>query len=623
VSEKLKAKKSAGPDNLKPEFYKALLGNEICFNTLLNCFNNLRDGETVPDEWKKSKTVMLPKVSKPQPKDLRPIALTNVSYKIFMAAMKNKIELHLANNDLLNEMQAGFTDGRRIENNLYILKYCIESCFERNLPLFLSSVDYHKAFDSINRGKMIQAMKYYKAHFKDIDKVAEIYQGDKTFINFGEIKDLEIEISSGIRQGCTGSTTLFKLITYKIMEKMEKQRGFVDDMFKINMLYFADDGLQLSLTRNDAARNIKLLIEASREWGLEVNEAKCNIIIYNLKLQPTEIQNIKVVKEIKYLGITLSNGRDCFKKHKELMIDFGKKMANLTYPVISKSCNKLLIGKVYWKSLILPKLLYGAGIMDYSKTDILNLGRVENIAYRSMLGAPKYAPVTTLRGEIGSSSMEARIMETRIKYIKYTIEQGENSLLGRISEEYINKRNSKWSKASLEYFKCAEISFRKLKEISPNEIKNRIKKWDTLKWREEMEEKSSLTLYRQYKSSVGGEDRVYDNRPSSIILYKARANVLPLNDRNRFQNPNASTTCSICNNGVEDLAHFILWCSAFNHVRMNDVHLQQPYIEDENALIGNYLFKNEDVDKVKITLHKFYRIRTKMLKNLADTNNVQ
>ena len=322
---KLKAKKSAGPDNLKPEFYKALLGNEICFNTLLNCFNNLRDGETVPDEWKKSKTVMLPKVSKPQPKDLRPIALTNVSYKIFMAAMKNKIELHLANNDLLNEMQAGFTDGRRIENNLYILKYCIESCFERNLPLFLSSVDYHKAFDSINRGKMIQAMKYYKAHFKDIDKVAEIYQGDKTFINFGEIKDLEIEISSGIRQGCTGSTTLFKLITYKIMEKMEKQRGFVDDMFKINMLYFADDGLQLSLTRNDAARNIKLLIEASREWGLEVNEAKCNIIIYNLKLQPTEIQNIKVVKEIKYLGITLSNGRDCFKKHKELMIDFGKK----------------------------------------------------------------------------------------------------------------------------------------------------------------------------------------------------------------------------------------------------------------------------------------------------------
>ena len=233
---------------------------------------------------------------------------------------------------------------------------------------------------------MIQAMKYYKAHFKDIDKVAEIYQGDKTFINFGEIKDLEVEISSGIRQGCTGSTTLFKLITYKIMEKMEKQRGFVDDMFKINMLYFADDGLQLSHTRNDAARNIKLLIEASREWGLEVNEAKCNIIIYNLKLQPTEIQNIKVVKEIKYLGITLSNGRDCFKKHKELMLDFGKRMANLTYPVIAKSCNKLLIGKVYWKSLILPKLLYGAGIMDYSKSDILNLDRVENIAYRSMLG---------------------------------------------------------------------------------------------------------------------------------------------------------------------------------------------------------------------------------------------
>ena len=240
-----------------------------------------------------------------------------------------------------------------------------------------------------------------------------------------------------------------------------------------------------------------------------------------------------------------------------------------------------------------------------------------------MLGAPKYAPVTTLRGEIGSSAMESRIMETRIKYIKYAVEQGENSLLARITDEFMYKKKSKWSITSLEYLKCADIPYRKLKETSKNEIKGKINKWDTMKWREEMDAKSSLAIYRQYKTTIGGEDRAYDNRPSSIILYKARANVLPLNDRNRFQNPNASTICSICNNGVEDLAHFILWCSAFSHVRENDAYLQQPYIEDKNLLIGNYLFKNEDVDKVKTTLYKFYSIRTKKLKTVADANTAQ
>ena len=45
-----------------------------------------------PANWKISRTKMIEKKKKPTAKDLRPLALTNVSYKIFMALIREEIE---------------------------------------------------------------------------------------------------------------------------------------------------------------------------------------------------------------------------------------------------------------------------------------------------------------------------------------------------------------------------------------------------------------------------------------------------------------------------------------------------------------------------------------------------
>ena len=82
-----------------------------------------------------------------------------------------------------------------------------------------------------------------------------IYTGDKTNIDLGEGLEQEIEITSGIRQGCTGSTTLFKLVTLLIIRKIEQEgRGFVNGQFKIGTLFFADDALVLAESVEDAER---------------------------------------------------------------------------------------------------------------------------------------------------------------------------------------------------------------------------------------------------------------------------------------------------------------------------------------------------------------------------------
>ena len=134
---RLKEGKAPGPDGIKPEIYKALVDSDIGINALQQSYKKIIDNGEKSRKWNKSKTTLTPKIKKPTAKDLRPIALTNISYKIFMGIIREKVEEHLEENGLNNELQAGFTKNRRITDNLFILKYCIESSFKNKKELYV------------------------------------------------------------------------------------------------------------------------------------------------------------------------------------------------------------------------------------------------------------------------------------------------------------------------------------------------------------------------------------------------------------------------------------------------------------------------------------------------------
>ena len=417
ILKKLRNKKAPGIDELKPELYKALIDDEKNLEILAKCLNNTIQTKEIPEDWNISLTKMIPKTSRPTVKDLRPIALLNVSYKILMAIIREIIEDHINENNLREFTQAGFTKNSRIEDNLFILQYTIEDSYLQGKPLYVTAIDYTKAYDSIKREKIIEIMKKYKIHPDIIELIVKVYSRDKTIINTSGKRKIEIDVQSGIKQGCTVSTTIFKLITYEIIEELQKKaKGFRNFKFNLQALFFADDALLLSHTEEDTEANIKIIKEKSEEYGLDLNLTKCNIIIYNSKEQPTEIANIKVTDTLKYLGIHLYNNRNIWKKQKEEMGKRANRLCNQTYSIIGKSCNKLLIGKTYWKSVALPSILYGTAIIKMNNTDIQKLQRYENKVYRQILAAPKYTPICCLKKEIGASYMSTRIKKIKLNY---------------------------------------------------------------------------------------------------------------------------------------------------------------------------------------------------------------
>lgn len=115
---------------MKPDLYKALSPSEICVDKLVECLNKIITEENIKESWKKTNTTLIPKKNKPTAADLRPIALANSSYKLFMGIVRQKIEDHFREVGLRSDLQAGFTEERRVTDNLYILKYCISETYK-------------------------------------------------------------------------------------------------------------------------------------------------------------------------------------------------------------------------------------------------------------------------------------------------------------------------------------------------------------------------------------------------------------------------------------------------------------------------------------------------------------
>ena len=65
----------------------------------------------------------------------------------------------------------------------------------------------------------------YKINSQVMEVIAKLYDGDITKMKLEEDQELSIPVPSGIRQECTVSTALFKLVTCKtckIMKKLEE-----------------------------------------------------------------------------------------------------------------------------------------------------------------------------------------------------------------------------------------------------------------------------------------------------------------------------------------------------------------------------------------------------------------
>jgi hypothetical protein len=141
--------KAPGPDGMPALFYKKFW--EITGKDVVREVKALLNGGDMPQGWNETVVVLIPKVPNPDKlKDLRPISLCNVIYKIALKVLSNRLKLVLP--DIVSLNQSAFVPGRIITDNV-LLAYELTHYMQQKktgLEGFAAlKLDMSKAYDRV------------------------------------------------------------------------------------------------------------------------------------------------------------------------------------------------------------------------------------------------------------------------------------------------------------------------------------------------------------------------------------------------------------------------------------------------------------------------------------------
>ena len=111
----------------------------------------------------------------------------------------------------------------------------------------------------------------YKINPQIIDLIVQMYHEDNTVIKLGNMKE-KVEVTGGIRQGCCISTLLFKMVTFKIIEELRKEKRYKVGKFDDNSIWLADDATLIAEDLKTMEKLLDCLSRVGGEYGLEINE---------------------------------------------------------------------------------------------------------------------------------------------------------------------------------------------------------------------------------------------------------------------------------------------------------------------------------------------------------------
>ena len=117
----------------------------------------------------------------------------------------------------------------------------------------------------------------YKVNPRIIDLIVQMYKDDHTVVQLGNMKE-KVEVTSGIRQGCSISTLLFKMVTFKIIEELRKEKKYKIGEFEDNSIWLADDATLVAENLDTLKELLTCLSRAGGKFGLKINKEKTKIL---------------------------------------------------------------------------------------------------------------------------------------------------------------------------------------------------------------------------------------------------------------------------------------------------------------------------------------------------------
>ena len=299
-------------------------------------------------------------------KNWRPITITNTDYKIFSKCIAIRFQSVL--DKIIHPNQTGFMKGRNISDHIRCIDDTINLCNKLELPGMVISLDFEKAFDSISKQTIIDALKIFNFGPNLIKLVETLIANSESCIqNKGNLTEW-FPVNKGVRQGDCCAPLLFLLVVEIMAIKIrscDKITGLSFARFNletspIKILQYCDDTSLFLKSNNELYEAIKIIEDFYKISGLRLNRSKSmGLGVGTLKNTFEKKSNLIWKKEnelIKILGVSFNAIKEA-SDIEENWVNKIKTMREISYRL---HCRKTsLWGKILLcKTFILSQISY-------------------------------------------------------------------------------------------------------------------------------------------------------------------------------------------------------------------------------------------------------------------------
>ena len=309
TAKSLKCGKASGNDMIANELLRSL--NSDNYSLLTSLFNTCLDHGIYP--WNMNIiTLIYKKGDKDDPDNYRAIAVCSALGKLFSKILLDRFTNFRQATCPDAPNQLGFTKNAQTYDHILTIQTIASKYKKLNQPVYITFVDFRKAFDSVCRQALFLKLAESNVTGKFYNVLKDMYSNSVGRIKLSGYLSNKFEINKGTEQGHPLSPDLFKHYISDLSPSLEFPNCPKLANIIVSHLLWADDLIMTALDKNTAQKQLNNLNNFCIKWGIEVNLLKTKLMIMGKHTDNTdsvylmlEKNKLKVVDNYCYLGIAI------------------------------------------------------------------------------------------------------------------------------------------------------------------------------------------------------------------------------------------------------------------------------------------------------------------------------
>ncbi len=441
----LNGQAAVGPERIPSRVIKDVFRDTNSRVPLLALMNLCFRQGVVPMEWGNSEIFVLYKMkgSRADPNNYRGINLINDFCKVYERLIEKRFQSWMTRNIPQGPMQFGFRKGTGT-TEAYFLLSTVGKYFTRvlNVPCFSCFVDLKKAFPSVLRSSVIDALMRKGAPPNSVRALASLFSFNSCRLWVNSFLSRSFPINRGVKEGGINSPSAFVVLYALVLERLDIHPLPANltslDPEKVYYYVYADDLAFLSCNLSRVNTSLNDLNRILPDYGMSMNAAKtCWMPFFPISSRyridlpsPFGLQVdgtwIECAEKVPYLGYIMNiflGNNDHLAKKRDLMFAAARSSGKLLRNLEVTNLNAI---RTFFFSFVASQQ-YGVLIMNFQAQDFLKAAK---IFLSTIFCLPESFPYAAVAAILRLHGFELTALQHRLAFIERGFREG--SLIAKV-----------------------------------------------------------------------------------------------------------------------------------------------------------------------------------------------